>query len=63
MVLNKFRKRELYKHKSEGAKGDGRLGPACPPKVNKGFFIRQAQCKREEADEPGLYVTLSKSWN
>ena len=38
MVLNKFQKCELYKHKSEGAKGDGRLGPVHPPKADKGFF-------------------------
>lgn len=38
MVLNKFQKCELYKHKSEGAKGDGRLGPVHPPKANKGFL-------------------------
>ena len=28
-------------YNGDGAKGDGRLGPACPPKANRGNYMRE----------------------
>ena len=35
-TLNMFQSELQYN--SDGAQGDGRLGPACPPKANRGIY-------------------------